>query len=207
MRASSSRRCRCGRRPPPSSACCWHHATAGRTHAPHACCCVAAAACRSFRSTAGTLMSRRSPSTCHTRSTSTGVSSGQQQHVPTGTAAAAAAAVCGGTSAAGACMAAAAWQHHHSCSRPASLFDALRAALHHAPLQQPSSSRCSCGPMMLDVLIKIKDEQDQSLSFRRSCRCAWRCTSRRAVSCAAASSSRQPASGSGQQQRRAGTAC
>jgi succinate dehydrogenase (ubiquinone) iron-sulfur subunit len=28
----------------------------------------------------------------------------------------------------------------------------------------------SCGPMMLDVLNKIKDEQDTSLSFRRSCR-------------------------------------
>ena len=28
----------------------------------------------------------------------------------------------------------------------------------------------SCGPMMLDVLLKIKDEQDQSLSLRRSCR-------------------------------------
>lgn len=28
----------------------------------------------------------------------------------------------------------------------------------------------SCGPMMLDVLFKIKDEQDQTLSFRRSCR-------------------------------------
>lgn len=28
----------------------------------------------------------------------------------------------------------------------------------------------SCGPMMLDVLFKIKDDQDQSLSFRRSCR-------------------------------------
>ena len=27
-----------------------------------------------------------------------------------------------------------------------------------------------CGPMMLDVLLKIKDEQDHSLSFRRSCR-------------------------------------
>merc|ERR1711959_83638 len=27
-----------------------------------------------------------------------------------------------------------------------------------------------CGPMMLDVLLKIKDEQDRSLSFRRSCR-------------------------------------
>jgi len=27
-----------------------------------------------------------------------------------------------------------------------------------------------CGPMMLDVLFKIKDEQDTSLSFRRSCR-------------------------------------
>ena len=27
-----------------------------------------------------------------------------------------------------------------------------------------------CGPMVLDVLLKIKDEQDSSLSFRRSCR-------------------------------------
>ena len=27
-----------------------------------------------------------------------------------------------------------------------------------------------CGPMMLDVLLKIKDEQDSSLSLRRSCR-------------------------------------
>lgn len=30
----------------------------------------------------------------------------------------------------------------------------------------------ACGPMMLDVLFKIKDEQDPALSFRRSCRCA-----------------------------------
>lgn len=28
----------------------------------------------------------------------------------------------------------------------------------------------ACGPMMLDVLLKIKDEQDSSLSLRRSCR-------------------------------------
>ncbi|KAK9815747.1 hypothetical protein WJX72_008839 [[Myrmecia] bisecta] len=28
----------------------------------------------------------------------------------------------------------------------------------------------SCGPMMLDVLFKIKDEQDHTLAFRRSCR-------------------------------------
>ncbi|KAI8465973.1 MAG: iron-sulfur subunit of mitochondrial succinate dehydrogenase [Monoraphidium minutum] len=28
----------------------------------------------------------------------------------------------------------------------------------------------ACGPMMLDVLFKVKDEQDQTLSFRRSCR-------------------------------------
>ena len=28
----------------------------------------------------------------------------------------------------------------------------------------------NCGPMMLDALFKIKDEQDQTLSFRRSCR-------------------------------------
>lgn len=29
----------------------------------------------------------------------------------------------------------------------------------------------SCGPMMLDALFKIKDEQDPTLAFRRSCRC------------------------------------
>ena len=35
----------------------------------------------------------------------------------------------------------------------------------------------SCGPMMLDALLKIKDEQDSTLSFRRSCRCdALRCS-------------------------------
>jgi succinate dehydrogenase / fumarate reductase iron-sulfur subunit len=28
----------------------------------------------------------------------------------------------------------------------------------------------SCGPMILDALIKIKNEQDQTLTFRRSCR-------------------------------------
>ena len=28
----------------------------------------------------------------------------------------------------------------------------------------------SCGPMMLDALFKIKDEQDPTLAFRRSCR-------------------------------------
>ena len=32
--------------------------------------------------------------------------------------------------------------------------------------------QCSCGPMMLDVLFKIKDDQDHSLAFRRSCRYA-----------------------------------
>ncbi len=32
----------------------------------------------------------------------------------------------------------------------------------------------NCGPMMLDVLLKVKDEQDQTLSFRRSCRRAAR---------------------------------
>ena len=31
---------------------------------------------------------------------------------------------------------------------------------------------CSCGPMMLDVLFKIKDEMDPTLAFRRSCRYA-----------------------------------
>ena len=28
----------------------------------------------------------------------------------------------------------------------------------------------NCGPMMLDVLLKVKDEQDQGLALRRSCR-------------------------------------
>ena len=28
----------------------------------------------------------------------------------------------------------------------------------------------NCGPMVLDALIKIKSEQDSSLTFRRSCR-------------------------------------
>jgi len=27
-----------------------------------------------------------------------------------------------------------------------------------------------CGPMVLDALIKIKNEQDSTLTFRRSCR-------------------------------------
>lgn len=27
-----------------------------------------------------------------------------------------------------------------------------------------------CGPMVLDALIKIKDEMDPTLTFRRSCR-------------------------------------
>jgi len=31
-------------------------------------------------------------------------------------------------------------------------------------------SACRCGPMMLDVLLKIKDEQDHTLTLRRSCR-------------------------------------
>ena len=32
------------------------------------------------------------------------------------------------------------------------------------------SSASSCGPMVLDALIKIKNEQDPTLTFRRSCR-------------------------------------
>jgi succinate dehydrogenase (ubiquinone) iron-sulfur subunit len=28
----------------------------------------------------------------------------------------------------------------------------------------------TCGPMVLDALIKIKNEQDPSITFRRSCR-------------------------------------
>jgi hypothetical protein len=37
----------------------------------------------------------------------------------------------------------------------------------------------NCGPMMLDVLFKIKDEQDAGLAFRRSCRFVWRIGVRR----------------------------
>merc|ERR1719327_624716 len=46
-----------------------------------------------------------------------------------------------------------------------------------------------CGPMMLDVLFKIKDEQDTSLSFRRSCRegicgsCAMNINGRNTLAC------------------------
>jgi succinate dehydrogenase (ubiquinone) iron-sulfur subunit len=40
----------------------------------------------------------------------------------------------------------------------------------------------ACGPMMLDVLLKIKDEMDQSLAFRRSCRWAMRSSSSRSRS-------------------------
>lgn len=46
-----------------------------------------------------------------------------------------------------------------------------------------------CGPMMLDVLLKIKDEQDTSLSFRRSCRegicgsCAMNINGRNTLAC------------------------
>ena len=48
---------------------------------------------------------------------------------------------------------------------------------------EPSVSFRSCGPMMLDVLFKIKDEQDHTLNFRRSCRCEAR-TSRMLVTIA-----------------------
>jgi succinate dehydrogenase/fumarate reductase-like Fe-S protein len=32
-----------------------------------------------------------------------------------------------------------------------------------------------CGPMVLDALIKIKGEQDSTLTFRR-CVCVWNCS-------------------------------
>jgi succinate dehydrogenase / fumarate reductase, iron-sulfur subunit len=46
-----------------------------------------------------------------------------------------------------------------------------------------------CGPMILDALIKIKDEQDSSLTFRRSCRegicgsCAMNVNGRNTLAC------------------------
>lgn len=47
----------------------------------------------------------------------------------------------------------------------------------------------SCGPMMLDVLFKIKDEQESGLAFRRSCRegicgsCAMNIDGRNGLAC------------------------
>mmetsp|Transcript_523 Transcript_523/g.1580 ORF Transcript_523/g.1580 Transcript_523/m.1580 type:complete len:287 (+) Transcript_523:157-1017(+) len=47
----------------------------------------------------------------------------------------------------------------------------------------------NCGPMMLDALLKIKDEQDSTLSFRRSCRegicgsCAMNINGTNALAC------------------------
>lgn len=37
-------------------------------------------------------------------------------------------------------------------------------------MQKYSIDLNRCGPMILDVLFKVKDEQDSTLSFRRSCR-------------------------------------
>jgi len=56
-------------------------------------------------------------------------------------------------------------------------------------LQKYTVDTNACGPMMLDVLFKIKDEQDSSLSFRRSCRegicgsCAMNINGRNALAC------------------------
>jgi hypothetical protein len=58
----------------------------------------------------------------------------------------------------------------------------------------------ACGPMMLDVLFKIKDEQDPALSFRRSCRCARLAASksaRRARARRSAARAAQPAARGG----------
>ena len=49
-------------------------------------------------------------------------------------------------------------------NKPSTFCDSL-----HARRTQVDTN--ACGPMMLDVLFKIKDEQDSTLSFRRSCRC------------------------------------
>ena len=37
-------------------------------------------------------------------------------------------------------------------------------------LQQYEVDLNTCGPMILDALIKVKNEQDATLTFRRSCR-------------------------------------
>src|ERR1700748_3767350 len=50
----------------------------------------------------------------------------------------------------------------------------------------------SCGPMVLDALIKIKNEIDSTLSFRRSCRegicgsCAMNIDGKNALACISA---------------------
>jgi len=55
--------------------------------------------------------------------------------------------------------------------------------------QQYKVDLSSCGPMMLDALLKIKDEQDSTLSFRRSCRegicgsCAMNIDGKNALAC------------------------
>ena len=59
-----------------------------------------------------------------------------------------------------------------STSTPAT-GSALHASLVSVEHMLMSALLCSCGPMMLDILFKVKDEQDSSFSFRRSCRCVF----------------------------------
>eukprot|EP00920_Eleutheroschizon_duboscqi_P027589 GHVT01067603.1.p1 GENE.GHVT01067603.1~~GHVT01067603.1.p1 ORF type:complete len:389 (+),score=69.57 GHVT01067603.1:435-1601(+) len=68
-------------------------------------------------------------------------------------------------------------------------------------MQQFNVDLQDCGPMVLDALIKIKDEQDSSLTFRRSCRegicgsCAMNIDGKNGLACLTAispASSRKP---------------
>ena len=55
-----------------------------------------------------------------------------------------------------------------------------------------------CGPMVLDALLKIKDEQDSTLTFRRSCRegicgsCAMNIGGRNTLACICRSTRTNP---------------
>jgi succinate dehydrogenase (ubiquinone) iron-sulfur subunit len=46
----------------------------------------------------------------------------------------------------------------------------VTAAVTVTALPSPRTTACSCGVMVLDALLKIKNEQDPTLTFRRSCR-------------------------------------
>jgi len=56
-------------------------------------------------------------------------------------------------------------------------------------MQEYKVDMSSCGPMVLDALIKIKNESDQTLTFRRSCRegicgsCAMNINGRNTLAC------------------------
>ncbi len=66
------------------------------------------------------------------------------------------------------------WPPPHGCTQSITYFKIYRwdpDTPEQAPhLMTYPIDRSECGPMVLDALIKIKDEQDPTLTFRRSCR-------------------------------------